>query len=216
MLLALLLAAAPVEVVGFSPDDRYVAWIEHGTGEGSGHPWARLHVTEVARSTDAVPPVEVTLQSGKATDTERAAVNQARAAADAARTKLKIKSWEPARAVEHDASGELSDKDGAPLGTVQVEQRPAKGKASACEEPFQPALLKLTISLMGDDRPRKLGEDKTVPKDRPCVTDCELGALFAHGKAVLAFSKCGVKGFEGAASKYTAYTATLPHGLFGD
>jgi len=216
MLLALLLAAAPVEVVGFSPDDRYVAWIEHGVAEGSGYPWARLHVVDVARSGDVMPPVEVKLESGSATDSERAAVNQARAAADSVRAKLKVTSWEPAKAVEHDAGGELSEASGAPLGTVQVEQKSVKGKAPVCEEPFKPALLRLTISLMGDDRTRRLGEDKSVPKDRPCVATCELDGVFAHGKAVLAFTKCGVKGFEGASAKYTAYTATLPHGLFGD
>src|SRR6266481_2561809 len=80
MLIALLLAAnaLPIEVVGFSPDDRYVAWIEHGVGEGSGFPWSRLHVTEVSRSADAVPPIEVTLDSGKETDSEDEAVRKAR------------------------------------------------------------------------------------------------------------------------------------------
>jgi predicted secreted protein len=216
MILALLFAAAPVDVVGFSPDDRYVAWIEHGTAEGSGHPWARLHVTEVARSADAVAPVEVTLDSGKPADTEETAVKQARAAADAARGKLRVTSWTAARPVEHDSAGELSDRDGAPLGTVQIEQRPAKGKGSACEEPFRPVLLRVMISLMGDDRPRRLGEDKSVPKDRPCASTCELGGVFAHGKAVLAVIRCAVKGFEGASSKYSAYTGTLPHGLVED
>jgi predicted secreted protein len=213
MILALLFAAAPVEVVGFSPDDKYVAWIEHGTAEGSGHPWARLHVTEVARSADAIAPVEVTLDSGKATDTEEAVVQKARAAADAARGKLRVASWTAGRAIEHDAQGELSDRDGAPLGTVQIEQRPAKGKSAACDEPFRPVLLRLMISLMGDDRTRRLGEDKSVPKDRPCAATCELDGVFAHGKAVLAFSKCAVRGFEGASSKYNAYTGNLPHGL---
>jgi hypothetical protein len=216
MLLALLFAAAPVEIVGFSPDDRYVAWIEHGTAEGSGHPWARLHVTEVARSADALVPVEVTLDSGKAADSEDVAVRQARSAADAVRGKLRVVSWTAAQAVPHDADGELSGRDGAPLGTVQIEHRPAKGKAAACEEPFRPVLLRILVSLTGDDRPRRLGEDKTVPKDRPCASTCELGGVFAHGKAVLTFTKCAVKGFEGAASKYSVYTATLPHGLVGD
>jgi hypothetical protein len=96
---------------------------------------------------------------------------------------------------------------------VQIEQRPAKGKSAACDEPFQPVLLRLMISLMGDDRTRRLGEDKSVPKDRPCAATCELGGVFAHGKAVLAFSKCAVRGFEGASSKYNAYTGSLPHGL---
>src|SRR3954447_25153902 len=119
MLLALVLAAAttsPVEVVGFSPDDKYVAWIEHGVSEGSGYPWARLHVTAVTRSADATAPVAITLDSGKDTDTEEAAVQQARAAAAAARAKLGVACWAAPRVIQHDDKGELSDHTGAPIG----------------------------------------------------------------------------------------------------
>ena len=111
MLIALLLAAGPalpIEVVGFSPDDRYVAWIEHGVSEGSGYPWARVHVTEVSGSGEAIPPVKITLDSGRDTDTEDAAVRKARAAADAARGKLRVESWVTARIIQHE-QGELSD-----------------------------------------------------------------------------------------------------------
>src|SRR4051794_21659853 len=136
MLIALLLAALPIEVVGFSPDDRYVAFIEHGIGEGSGFPWARLRVIEIAPDTDAVAPAEVRLESGKESDTEEAAVKQARARAESARTKLKITSWVPARTIVHDEHGELSKRSGAPIGTVQIEERTAKGKS--CDEPLRP------------------------------------------------------------------------------
>src|SRR6267154_5406330 len=118
MLIALLLAAnaLPIEVVGFSPDDRYVAWIEHGLSEGSGYPWARLHVTEVSRSGEAIPPVKITLDSGGDTDTEEAAMRKARAATDAARGKLRVASWSAPRIIQHDEKGELSDHHGAPIG----------------------------------------------------------------------------------------------------
>ena len=111
MLIALLLAAnaLPIEVVGFSPDDRYVAWIEHGFGEGSGYPWARLYVIEVSRSAYDLPPVEVTLDSGNQTDSEDAAVRKARAAADPARARLRVSSWVAPRVIQHDEKGELRD-----------------------------------------------------------------------------------------------------------
>src|SRR5262249_35590936 len=173
MLIALLLAAnaLPIEVVGFSPDDKYVAWIEHGVAEGSGFPWARLHLTEVARSADASAPVEIKLDSGKDTDTEDAAVKQARAAAEGERARLRVASWAAPRVIQHDEKGELSDHTGAPIGTLQIEERVAKGK-STCEEPFRPVLLRLAMFFLGDDRPARLAEDKKPPKDRPCATSC--------------------------------------------
>ncbi len=96
MWMALILAAAPalpVDVVGFSADDKYVAFVEHGVAEGSGYPWARLRVFDVAKSDDAVPSTDVTLESGKDTDTEELAVKQAKTSLDGARTKLHVASW---------------------------------------------------------------------------------------------------------------------------
>ena len=216
MLIALLVAAGsalPIEVVGFSPDDRYVAWIEHGVSEGSGYPWARLHVTEASGRGEAIPPVKITLDSGRDTDTEEAAVRKARTAADAARGKLRVKSWVTARTIQHE-QGELSDHRGAPIGTVQIEERVASGKGKAkCDEPFRPLLLRLVILFLDDDHPARLAEDKKLPTDRPCASACELAGVFAHGKSALAFTRCGVQGFEGPGTKYTAYAGTLPYGL---
>jgi len=216
MLLALLLAAnaLPIEVVGFSPDDRYVAWIEHGVSEGSGYPWARLHVTDVSRSAEAAPAVEIKLDSGKDTDTEDAAVRKARSAADPARARLRVASWLPARTIRHDAGGELRERSGAPIGTLRIEERAASGKGvPACDEPFRPLLLRLDMVFLDDDKPARLAQDKSVPKDRPCSSGCELAGVFAHGKAAVAFVKCDVQGFEGAGAKYSAYAGKLPYGL---
>src|SRR5512140_3057603 len=124
MLIALSLAAAathPVDVVGFSPDNRYVAWIEHGVGETNGFPWARLHVTDVAQSADAVPTAQISFDNGDPQDTEQKAVKQARVAAESTRRRLKVSSWVPARRVRHDDQGELLDAKGRPLATVELE-----------------------------------------------------------------------------------------------
>jgi len=214
MLIALLLAAnaLPVEVVGFSPDDRYVAFIEHGVAEGSGFPWARLRVIDVARNADATAPVEVQLDSGKETDTEDAAVKRARAAAESARGKLRVASWVPARTVQAEENGELTKPSGAPIGTVQIEERVAKGKSS-CEEPFRPLMLRLALYFLGDDKPARLAEEKKPPKDRACATSCTLAGVFAHGKAALMLARCGVQGSEGPATKFSAYAGTLPYAL---
>lgn len=211
MLIALLLAAAlPVEVVGFSPDGRYAAYIEHGVGEGSGYPWARLRVTEVARNAEAAAPVVFRLDSGRTADTEEEAVRKARQAATAALGKLRVPSWVPPRIVRHEPDGELTDGDGAPIGTLQIKPREARGK---CDEPFRPLLLQLTLFFLDDDRPARLAADSALPKDRPCASACELAGMFAHKKSALALVRCTVPGFEGPAAKYTAYAGVLPYGL---
>ncbi len=213
MLIAFLLAAssaAPVEVVGFSPDDKYVAFIEHGVGEGSGFPWAKLRVLEVARSADAVPPVEVTLNSGGPNDTENAAVQKARASAEVVRGKLGIASWAAPRVIAHDEKGEMNERSGAPIGNLEIKERSGRGK---CEEPFRPLVLKLTVIWLDDDHPSKVADEKRPPKDRPCATGCGVGDIYAHGKAALFFARCTVQGFEGPATKYSPYAAVLTYGL---
>ncbi|HXL38933.1 MAG TPA: DUF2259 domain-containing protein, partial [Myxococcales bacterium] len=158
--------------------------------------------------------VKITLDSGRDTDTEEAAMRKARAATDAARGKLRVASWSAPRIIQHDEKGELSDHRGAPIGTVQIEERVASGKdKSKCDEPFRPLLLRLVVLFLDDDHPARLAEDKKLPTDRPCASTCELAGVFAHGKSALAFTRCGVQGFEGPGTKYTAYAGTLPYGL---
>jgi hypothetical protein len=208
---ALLLAAAlPLEVIGFSPDGGYVAFVEHGVGEGSGYPWARLRVLEVARNAEALPPAEVRLESTEAPDTEEEAVRRARAAAREALGKLKIASWVDARAVRHDPDGELADREGAPIGTLQIQQRVGKEGKTRCDQPFRPLLLRLVLFFLDDDRPARLAADPALPASRPCASECALAGMFAHRKSALAVVRCTVPGFEGPSAKYSAYAGVLP------
>ncbi|HTO97417.1 MAG TPA: DUF2259 domain-containing protein [Myxococcales bacterium] len=211
MLLALLCAAA-VEVVGFSPDGRYAAYVEHDVGEGSGIPWARLRIANVSRGADAMPPVEIRLDSGKATDTEEEAVRRARAKASEALGKLSVASWAAPHAIRVEGNGELKERSGAPLGTLQITAREATAR-NKCDEPFRPLLLRLLLFLLDDDRPKPFAEEKAVPRERPCASSCELSALFSRGKAALALVKCAVPGFEGPATRTTAYAGPLPFAL---
>jgi len=150
-------------------------------------------------------------------------MRKARAATDAARGKLRVASWSAPRIIQHDEKGELSDHRGAPIGTVQIEERVASGKdKSKCDEPFRPLLLRLVVLFLDDDHPARLAEDKKLPTDRPCASTCELAGVFAHGKSALAFTRCGVQGFEGPGTKYTptpepshtASTNPFPRGEF--
>jgi len=200
-------------VIGFSPDDKYVAYLEHGIGAGSGNAFATLHIIDVARSAPAQPPVEIRLDS----DDEAAAVSQARAAAESARKKLHVTAWTPAREIAHDEHGAMTDREGAPIGSLELKSRSAGPRERArCEEPFAPLLLKLSVLFVDDDHPAKVADEKKPPADRPCAGDCALDKVFAHGKAALVLVKCRVLGFEGPATKYSSYTAMLPYGLDED
>lgn len=214
MLIALLLAAAPthpVDVVGFSPDNKYVAWIEHGVGETNGFPWARLHVTDVAQSADAVPTAQISFDNGDPQDTEQKAVKQARAAAESTRRRLNVSSWAAPRKIRHDDQGELLDARGKPFAVVDLKSK--TGDAS-CREPYKPLLLEVLVHRNDDKEPTRLAGDSTPPRDRPCMVACVLADVYSHGKATLVLAACGVDAFQGRpVTRYSAYTGVLPFSL---
>jgi hypothetical protein len=211
MLIALVLAAAavhPVDVVGFSPDNKYVAWIEHGTNEVNGFPWARMHVTEVARSVDAVPTVQVTFDTGLEGETEQKAVKQARVAAETWRRKLKVSSWVPPRKIRHDDQGELLDAKGKPFAAVDL--KTSAGQAT-CQQPYKALLLEVLVHRNQDTEPTRLAGDASTRRDYPCTIACGLGDVYTRGKAALVFAGCGVDAFQGQpVTRYSAYTGVLP------
>lgn len=210
-MLSILLAA--FTVIGFSPDDQYVAYVEHGVGSGSGNAFATLHIFDVRKSAPAQPPVEIRLDS----DDERTAVSQARAAAERAREKLHLAAWKPAKEISLDDHGAMTDHQGAPIGALELKSRSAGPRERAkCEEPFQPLLLKLSVLFVDDDHPARVADEKKPPPDRPCASECALEKVFAHAKAALVLVRCSVQGFEGPAMKYSSYTSLLPYGLDED
>jgi hypothetical protein len=214
MWIALLLAAAPthpVDVVGFSPDNKYVAWIEHGVGETSGYPWARLHVTDVAQNAEAVPTAQISFDTGDPQDTEQKAVKKARAAAESTRRRLNVSSWVAPRRIRHDDQGELLDAKGKPFGAVDVKVNPGP---ATCEAPYRSLLLEVLVRRNDDAKPARLAGDSAPPRERPCMVACALADVYAHGKATVVFAACGVDAYQSRpVTRYSAYAGVLPFSL---
>ena len=205
--------ADSLDVAGFSPDGAYVAIVEHGIGEGSGQPWARLGIVEVAKSAQ-VAHAEVNLDAG----TEEDAVAQVKKKAEPAQAKLHIDKWLPAKLIRHDEKGQMSDHEDAPIGTLEIKSRKAtaKERARACDQPFSPLLLKVTVFFLDDEKPATLFAERKVPQGRACSTGCALDQIYAFKKSAVVTVKCGAPGFEGPASKLWPVAGKLPYGLDED
>jgi len=67
-----------------------------------------------------------------------------------------------------------------------------------------PSPSPLVVLFLDDDHPARLAEDRKLPPTVLCST-CELAASSPTASRALAFTRCGVQGFEGPGTKYTAY-----------
>ena len=83
--------ADALEVLGWSPDGRYVALIEHGIYDGSGFPWASLTVLDVVKRKPAAPAMKLDLRGEGATEAD--AVAQIKKKAEGEQARLKIAQW---------------------------------------------------------------------------------------------------------------------------
>jgi hypothetical protein len=206
-------SADTFEVLGWSPDGAYVATLDHGVGEGSGFPWAKLRLYDTAKRKLAAEPTTVTLETPGATEAE--AVRAAKKKAEGEKTRLRIREWVPGKQIAHDDKGELSEQSGAPIGTLKLTATKAskKQQARTCEDPFIAQRLKLVMYFLDDDKPFTVLDEKATPKDRACVGSCKLGPVFAQATAALFVVECQVQGFEGAATLSYPVAVKLPYGL---
>jgi hypothetical protein len=192
MLFALL---ASIQILGFTPDDKSVAYVETDETAMDGEQYVYLHVIDVAKNTD-----KVTSFKGES------ATARASTAAGTA--------WVKPRTIEHGERGELSDRTGAPIGNLVLTTR--KGGKSTCDEPFGPLLIKLVMHFMDDDKPAAIASEKSAPKTRQCASSCSLDKVYAHGKAALVLVSCVTPGFEGKGESVTPFAKSLPYGLDED
>jgi len=207
--------AETVQLIGWAKDGKYVALAMVGTGEGSGYPFAKLTIYDAKKGKAVGESTTVTLENEGATEND--ALEQAKEKATKLGQKLGVKEWVEGKSIAHDDKGELKGSDGAPIGTVEVKTKKAKKGAKPCDEPFQPLLVQMLLHSMGGDKPTKLLDEKKVPKERACVTECSLGSVYAFQKAAVFVLSCGVQGFEGPGTTfYPVVVGKLAYGLDED
>ena len=204
-------SAQTLEVLGWSEDGGYVALIEHGVGDGSGFPWGTLTILETAKNKPAAS-ARVDLRNDGASEAD--AVTQLKKKAEAERKRLKISRWVPGKTIAHDEKGALREPEGNPIGTLELKPTRAtrKQQARECAEPFGAFLMKVELSLLDAEKPLVVLDEKRVPKERACVTTCQLGPVYAQAKGALFVLQCAIQGFEGPGKLYYPVAARLPVG----
>ncbi len=187
-----------VDVFGFTPDGSKVVAIEHGVYDGKGTAWGRVTFFDTAKASVIGKPIEFELESSE--QTEEDAFAEAKTRAETERVRLKLPALVPGKSINTNAKGELTEKEGAPIGNLEVKM--ARGKSvRECMDPFKAELLTAKLYLMGGETPIPVIKETKTPATRACTQGCAPSKTYGQGKGALFVLSCNTKGFEGPATQ---------------
>ncbi len=175
---------AAYQVIGYSPNARYFAFVEYGRQDGSGFPYANLFVVDLDKDSFAAGPFRVRLENELASVGD--ALAQARDQASSALRSLSIS--EPARLAAADPPDE-EDTDTKSLSFRPVQASPAISEfvrlsletfplppPSGCEDLGE--MVGFALSLQSGDGAEEVYRDKTIPKSRNCPLDYQVSGVW--------------------------------------
>lgn len=217
--------ASRIAPVGFSANGSYYAFVEYGTGDGSGLPYAKGFVVDVKKNAfvkTAVVPLE-------SVPTEAGAIKKAIAG-------LNLKTYGiTAGAIlgETLLSRPLTDKSQYTSTTfingpfpeggagptyrrydILVAETPTPAAADAFCDAFGGQGNNLVkVTLKGEDFQGSgvleavLQDDKTLPKSRECASEYKVSQVILNGESLVVFLRYSRPGFEGPDHRHLVVTA---------
>jgi predicted secreted protein len=210
--------AAYLKNLGFSDDGKYYAFVEYGTQDGSGFPYADVSVVTVA--TNKLARVHgVVVQNENAT--EKQALDKALAESRLADFGLVAGKNSGRTVVLHsrDEAGVFTDVQfsvsewQSPVYELTLAKKllPDHTNGQWCTQEGGPAGFTLSLkSVSGTDQPLNLTlqDDQELPKSRGCALTNSIAQVIVNGKALVVLVKYGSVGFEGPDYRYLAVTGT--------
>ncbi len=213
--------------LGFSPDGRHFAFMEYGVQDGSGFPFASVHVIDLDRDAWAGPPVHVLLE--EEAEDPRIAMQKALKQAHALLKRTGIAPLLTGRELFHAPATEgtgpaitatfalyrwqLDDprrRYGLRLSTFAL---PGGNCVPGLVEGARGFALDAQAGSEGDWT--RLYADRTIPASRHCPVSYAIDRVIlyapSHGKArTVIIVRYAFPGFEGFDERYLALPATLP------
>lgn len=208
---------AQLQILGFSPDGRYLAYEVSGVQDGSGSPYCEIYFIDVVRNEYAASPVRL---RGRESESRQLAGLRQQAALSAAPSlqSLSIAAAVKGKALVHHPLTDLTS-DGCyvkfstfpgpppgPGGSIYelvLEERPA-GKSC-----FDLEAKIFTLRLQQGARTRILQHDTRLPASRGCVFRYRIERVIAYEQKIAVFLNTFLPGFEGPDVRYMVVTGEL-------
>ena len=217
--------------VGFSQDGRYFSYIEFGTQDGSGYPYAMVKFLDVDDNSYSASPVSVIedSESGHLARTVPQVRRYALLKSRKALAKLKISKGHLAEILASRKLTDLSATDAgkiqfsrwpiipglvSPKYEVQLTEKPAvQTGAAKCFFEENPVMLKLSVKNLDSGKEIVLQDDDKLPSSRGCVIGYRIQDVIAReddASKVVVLLNVFTYGFEGADSRTMAVSGILP------
>ncbi|MBW2256923.1 MAG: DUF2259 domain-containing protein [Deltaproteobacteria bacterium] len=209
--------SATLEFTGFSKDGRYIAFAEHGIGDGSGLPWAKITFVDVVENDWVGAPHQEHVEEMD-TDNPRSPLRAARWACRDRYERLAIRAGNQGTKLEMTEQRDLATDSESPVQstrsfevdghryTLILDQIPLEGGGWH----LPPRKLKLTLADEGRATQKVLQEDRKLPESRSGAYGYRIHEAYLYDDRFLAvFLSVGLPGFEGPDTRYMAITGTL-------
>lgn len=237
MLCVLFLAPAKVwagdysnlKFIGFSGDGKYLAFMQYGTGDASGYPFASVYLVDVEKNTFVTKPFEVSIENERST--EQAAIRKAEAMAARKMRQLKIERGNTGRLVlshlmtdwtyrEWDSRGDdqeqkvkfndyLNPNSANNYEYYQLTLKPVEVK-TGCDVYYPYYKMELTLDHFNqgekDMEAQILQKDSQLPASRGCPLGYRLESVYSYKGKIAVFINVFTQGWEGPDMRYMVVT----------
>lgn len=218
---------ATLNVIGFSPSGRYMAFEEYGTQDGSGFPYANTFFIDVSKNAFAAAPVKTVVNDDSAS--ESAARKRAMALSAKKLKQFGIVIGNTGRLVlSHlitDKTLDTNEGEGGSnvvrfydqygsfyhKGDYELTLNAVKVSEKKCSDYTEQGTYMFEIKLTNkDDNSNKfLQKDTSLPESRGCPLSYRLQNVYLYKGSIAVFVNVFTQGFEGPDMRYLAVTGKL-------
>jgi len=216
-----------LHVIGFSNDGRYMAFEEYGTQDGSGYPFATIHIIDTTKNAYAAPKIDVMVEDemgAESTARNRVAVKAAK----------KLKQFRIVRGntgrliLSHPLTdltfeGEAGKKadtlvkfaeDVGPYhreGDYELLLTPVKVTPKDCTDyGYDIFMLELKLTNnAGEGTSKFLQKDVSLPASRGCVMSYRIQDIYIYKGIIAVFMSFDTPGFEGPDTRFMVTAGKL-------
>ena len=213
--------------IGFSNDGRYLAFEEYGTQDGSGYPFATIHIIDTAKNAYASPKIDVMVEDEMGAETTA----RSRVAVKAAK---KLKQFRIVRGntgrliLSHPLTdltfeGEAGKKADTLVkfseevtpyhreGDYELLLTPVKVTPKDCTDyGYDIFMLELKLTNnVGEGTSKFLQKDTSLPASRGCVMSYRIQDIYIYKGIIAVFMSFDTPGFEGPDTRFMATAGKL-------